>query len=196
MLPVRADTRIQYRLELVFLYGDSSRHADCDVGEEELSVDGEGHAVAACVGGIADDSGTTFACTFATRPFLSGNVFGVGIGEQRAWIGTVCNHTRGTRSSAGKPQCTSFFTRKLSNRICHISNLSPFHISFPTDIHRTVWNRNDGDKPRIIYPLDGIKTEILNEIFAIKELTNWRSALYRVGWVRIERDKHECSRPI
>ena len=87
MLPVRADTRIQYRLELVFFYGDSSRHADCDVGEEELSVDGEGHAVAACVGGIADDSGTTFACTFATRPFLSGNVFGVGIGEQRAWIG-------------------------------------------------------------------------------------------------------------
>ena len=80
MLPVRADTRIQYRLELVFFYGDSSRHADCDVGEEELSVDGEGHAVAACVGGIADDSGTTFACTFATRPFLSGNVFGVGIG--------------------------------------------------------------------------------------------------------------------
>ena len=87
MLPVRADTRVQYRLELVFLYGDGSRHAGCDVGEEELSVDGEGHAVAAYVGGIADNSGPAFACTFATRPFFSGNVFGVGISEQRARIG-------------------------------------------------------------------------------------------------------------
>ena len=82
MPSVGADARVQYRLEFVFIDFDGSRHARRNIGEEQLSVDGEGHAVAACVGGIADDSGTAFARTFATRPFFSGNVFGVGIGEQ------------------------------------------------------------------------------------------------------------------
>ena len=177
--------------------------------------------------------GAIFMATdYSTSPMTvrGGVIFGVGIGEQRAWIGeqrfagvavfvdrahpqrgdgifrtvgtqeqharAICNRAGRTWRTAGESQGTCFFTGELSNRICHIPNLSPFHISFPTDIHRTAWNRNDGDKPRIIYPLDGIKTEILHEIFAIKGLTNWRSALYRVGWVRIERDKHECSRPI
>ena len=163
MMSVGADARVQYRLEFVFIDFDGSRHARRNIGEEQLSVDGEGHAVAACVGGIADDSGTAFARTFATRPFFSGNVFGVGIGEQRAWIGeqrfagvavfvdrahpqrgdgifrtvgtqeqharAICNRAGRTWRTAGESQSTCFFTGELSNRICHIPNLSPFHIS-------------------------------------------------------------------
>ena len=41
----------------------------------------------------------------------------------------ICNRAGRTWRTAGESQSTCFFTGKLSNRICHIPNLSPFHIS-------------------------------------------------------------------
>ena len=89
VIDVRGVVSVRCRRQSIYCKLSCARTAAVivDLREEQLTVDGEDHAVACRIDRIRHDALPAFACAFATGPFRGGNLFGFGVGEQFARVG-------------------------------------------------------------------------------------------------------------